>query len=94
MNCLNFLTLTGDMSLVGPRPLPVSESQQCLPWQRQRLTVLPGLTCTWQARGGRDVKFAEWMRMDLDYIQQRGFWYDMRLIGETAMVVVMHKGSV
>ncbi len=89
-----FNVLTGDMSLVGPRPLPVSESQQCLPWQRQRLTVLPGLTCTWQARGGRDVKFAEWMRMDLDYIQQRGFWYDMRLIGETAMVVVMHKGSV
>ncbi len=86
--------LTGEMSLVGPRPLPVNESQQCLPWQRQRLTVLPGLTCTWQARGGRDIKFAEWMRMDLDYIEQRGFWNDLRLIGETAMVVVMHKGSV
>lgn len=89
-----FNVLTGEMSLVGPRPLPVNESQQCLPWQRQRLTVLPGLTCTWQARGGRDIKFAEWMRMDLEYIQQRGFWSDIRLIGETAMVVVMHKGSV
>ena len=86
--------LLGDMSLVGPRPLPVNESQQCLPWQRQRLTVLPGLTCTWQARGGRDIKFAEWMRMDLDYIRQRGFWYDLRIIGETAVIVALHKGSV
>lgn len=86
--------LTGQMSLVGPRPLPVDESLNCLPWQRQRLTVLPGLTCTWQAHGGRDIKFAEWMRMDLDYIQQRGLWSDLKLIGETAVVAVMHKGSV
>jgi len=86
--------LTGSMSLVGPRPLPVDESMSCLPWQRQRLTVLPGLTCTWQARGGRDIKFAEWMRMDIEYINQRGFWFDLKLIGETAVVAVMHKGSV
>lgn len=86
--------VAGEMSIVGPRPLPVNESQQCLPWQRQRLTVLPGLTCTWQARGGRDIKFSEWMRMDLDYIEQRGFWFDLQLIGETALVVVLHKGSV
>ncbi len=99
MSCVDelpqlFNILVGDMSIVGPRPLPVNESQQCLPWQRQRLAILPGLTCTWQARGGRHIKFAEWMRMDLDYIQRRGFWYDLRLIGETAVVVVMHKGSV
>ena len=86
--------LTGEMSLVGPRPLPVDESLSCLPWQRQRLSVLPGLTCTWQARGGRDIKFAEWMRMDLEYIQQRGLLFDLKLIGETAVVAVMHKGSV
>ena len=86
--------LTGHMSLVGPRPLPVDESMGCLPWQRQRLAVLPGLTCIWQARGGRDIKFSEWMRMDLDYIEQRGLWFDLKLIGETAVVAVMHKGSV
>ena len=89
-----FNVITGDMSIVGPRPLPVNESEQCLPWQRRRLSVLPGLTCTWQAHGGRDVKFSEWMRMDLEYIQQRSLWSDLKLIGETAMVVVLHKGSV
>lgn len=89
-----FNILGGSMSLVGPRPLPVDESMSCKPWQRQRLAVLPGLTCTWQARGGRDVKFAEWMRMDIEYINQRGFWFDIKLIGETAVVAVMHKGSV
>ena len=89
-----FNVLTGQMSLVGPRPLPVDESMGCLPWQRRRLIVLPGLTCTWQAHGGRDIKFADWMRMDLDYIEQRGLWSDLRLIGETAFVAVLHKGSV
>ena len=59
------------MSLVGPRPLPVEESLQCAPWQRQRLAVVPGLTCVWQVRGRSTVSFEEWMRMDLEYLRSR-----------------------
>ena len=86
--------LKGDMSLVGPRPLPVKESLACTAWQRARLSVLPGLTCTWQAYGGRDVKFAQWMQMDLDYIKRRSFFFDLRLIFDTACIALLHRGSV
>ena len=86
--------LTGEMSLVGPRPLPVRESQQCTSWQRQRLSVLPGLTCIWQAHGGRDIKFSEWMRMDMEYIRKRSLFYDLKLICETAYLAILHRGSV
>lgn len=84
----------GEMSLVGPRPLPVRESAQCKMWHRQRLQVLPGLTCIWQVFGGRNVSFEQWMRMDLEYLERRGFWFDLKLIGFTILKVAMQKGSV
>jgi lipopolysaccharide/colanic/teichoic acid biosynthesis glycosyltransferase len=80
--------LKGDMSLVGPRPLPVDESQSCQRWQRRRLSVRPGLTCIWQIRGRNSVSFDEWVRMDLKYIKRRSFWYDLYLIAITAHAVV------
>ena len=86
--------LRGDMSLVGPRPLPVGESKGSKIWHRRRLEVLPGLTCIWQVAGRRDISFDDWMRMDLDYIEQRGLLLDLHLLFKTAMLVVMHRGSV
>jgi len=84
--------LMGDMSLVGPRPLPSRESRQCLPWQRERLLVVPGLTCIWQVEGRSTVTFVEWMRMDLQYVRRRSLLSDLRLILATGPSVVFKKG--
>ncbi len=59
----------GDMSLVGPRPPLVSEFAQFEPWQKRKLSVVPGLTCLWQVQGRADIRdFDDWVRMDLEYI--------------------------
>lgn len=84
--------LRGDMSLVGPRPLPVDESHACKPWQRWRLTVTPGITCTWQIYGRNVVPFDEWIRMDLEYAQQRSPWLDLKLVAKTGPSLVLSKG--
>ncbi len=84
--------LVGDMSLVGPRPLPVAESLQCSSWQRRRLAVVPGLTCIWQVRGRSTVSFEEWMRMDLEYLRYRSFSYDARLLMSTIPSLVFNRG--
>jgi lipopolysaccharide/colanic/teichoic acid biosynthesis glycosyltransferase len=84
--------LVGDMSLVGPRPLPTVESLQCLPWQRQRLLVAPGLTCIWQVKGRSTVTFVEWMRMDLQYVREQSLLRDMQLLLATGPSVLLKKG--
>lgn len=86
--------LRGEMSIVGPRPLPVDESIACEPWQRRRLHVTPGLTCFWQAQSGaQNVAFDDWMRLDLQYRNRRSVWGDLKLIFQTALKVVLHRAS-
>jgi lipopolysaccharide/colanic/teichoic acid biosynthesis glycosyltransferase len=88
-----FNVLKGDMSLVGPRPLPCDESDACANWQRRRLNVTPGLTCIWQVKDRRTkIPFADWMRMDLRYIASRTFLHDVRLILKTIVTVVGRRG--
>lgn len=86
--------LRGDMSLVGPRPLPVSESRACTDWERSRLDVTPGLTCIWQVYGKSKVTFKEWMRMDIRYLRSRSLLVDLRLVFKTAVAVLTHRASV
>jgi lipopolysaccharide/colanic/teichoic acid biosynthesis glycosyltransferase len=85
--------LLGNMSLVGPRPLPVHESDGCTRWQRERLDVTPGLTCIWQVRGRSEVSFDTWMRMDLQYARKRSPRYDLKLLLLTIPAVLRRKGA-
>ena len=84
--------LMGDMSLVGPRPLPIDESRKCAPWQRNRLAVRPGQTRVWQVRGRSTVSFESWMRMDLKYLRRRSFFLDLQLLLSTIPSVVLPRG--
>jgi lipopolysaccharide/colanic/teichoic acid biosynthesis glycosyltransferase len=85
--------LKGNMSLVGPRPLPCDESAACTSWQRERLRVTPGLTCIWQVEGRSRVTFDEWMRMDLKYVRSRRLRNDLKLLFQTVHVVLSRKGA-
>jgi lipopolysaccharide/colanic/teichoic acid biosynthesis glycosyltransferase len=85
--------LKGDMSLVGPRPLPMDESAECEQWQRRRLDVTPGLTCIWQVKGRSQVTFAEWMRMDVNYICRRNLFHDVKILLETIPAVLFRRGA-
>ena len=88
-----FNVLVGEMSLVGPRPPLPSEVAQYKPWQRRRLSVKPGITGPWQVSGRNEIDFEEWMRMDLEYIDNWSLWLDLRIIFMTIPVVLIHKGA-
>jgi exopolysaccharide biosynthesis polyprenyl glycosylphosphotransferase len=90
-----FNVLRFEMSLVGPRPLPVDEVKRFDDRShRRRLSMKPGLTCTWQVSGRNDVKdFKEWVRMDLEYIDNWSLWVDCKILWRTVWVVVSGKGA-
>jgi len=71
--------LKGDMSLVGPRPVLVDEWARFQEWQRRKLTARPGLVCLWHLRG-QPREFEEWIRLDLEYVDNWSLWLDLKLL--------------
>ncbi len=88
-----FNVLKGDMSVVGPRPQIPSEVEQYEPWHYRRLEVQPGITCLWQISGRSSIGFNEWMKLDSDYVQHRGFFYDMKIILLTLPAIIARRGA-
>ena len=90
-----FNVLLGQMSLVGPRPLPVEEVNRFDDWaHRRRLSVKPGLTCLWQVGGRSEVRdFKEWVRLDLEYIDHWSLWLDIKILWRTIPVVLLGRGA-
>ena len=88
-----FNVLKGDMSLVGPRPPIYKEVLEYQRWQRRRLSMRPGITCIWQVSGRNDIGFEEWMKLDLEYIDNWSFWLDLKLLFKTIPAVLIGKGA-
>jgi exopolysaccharide biosynthesis polyprenyl glycosylphosphotransferase len=86
--------LKGEMSLVGPRPLPIRDYNGFdRDWHRRRFSVKPGMTCLWQITGRNKVSFTEWMNMDMQYIDQWSFWLDLKILILTIPAVLRGSGA-
>jgi exopolysaccharide biosynthesis polyprenyl glycosylphosphotransferase len=88
-----FNVLLGHMSLVGPRPLPVGETQGLHGPFRRRLSVRPGLTCLWQIRGRNDLSFQEWMALDLQYVDGWSLGLDLAILLRTLPALLSGRGA-
>jgi exopolysaccharide biosynthesis polyprenyl glycosylphosphotransferase len=86
--------LQGNMSLVGPRPLPVRDySGFTEDWQRRRFSVRPGITCLWQINGRSNTSFEIWMEQDMEYIDNWSLWLDLRILLKTIPAVLSRSGA-
>ncbi|MBP5618773.1 MAG: sugar transferase [Clostridia bacterium] len=85
--------LRNEMSVVGPRPPLEAEVEGYDDYQKQRLGVKQGLTCFWQCSGRNNLNFAEWVELDLDYIEQRSVWTDFKILLKTVPAVLTGEGA-
>ena len=90
-NMLN--VLRGEMSLVGPRPLPIRDYEQLQTWHRKRYLVLPVMTGLWQVSGRIDLSFDDLVRLDFYYIENWSIWLDITILARTLPAVLARRGA-
>jgi lipopolysaccharide/colanic/teichoic acid biosynthesis glycosyltransferase len=90
-NLLN--VLRGEMSLVGPRPLPLRDYALLDEWHRRRYNVLPGITGLWQVAGRSDLTFDDLVRLDFYYLENWSIWLDISILVKTPLAVLARRGA-
>jgi lipopolysaccharide/colanic/teichoic acid biosynthesis glycosyltransferase len=85
--------LKGEMSLVGPRPLPLRDYRLLEDWHRRRYAVLPGMTGLWQISGRSGLSFDDLVRLDFTYIENWSIWLDISIIVKTIPAVITRRGA-
>ncbi len=88
-----FNVFAGHMSLIGPRPTVPDEVSLYRAWQRRRFSMKPGLTCLWQIKGRNKIGFEEWMKLDLEYLDNWSLWLDFKILIKTIPVVLFGIGA-
>lgn len=88
-----FNVFLGHMSLVGPRPTVPEEVIQYKAWHRRRFSMRPGMTCLWQIQGRREIQFNEWMKLDLEYLDNWSIWLDLKILAKTIPAVLFGTGA-
>ena len=89
-----FSVIKGDMSFIGPRPAGFNEFPHYEDWHYRKLSVKPGISCLWQVSGRNNIdNFDDWVKLDLEYIDNWSLWLDIKIFFKTIIVVLKGSGK-